>query len=111
MTKEQFRVLVTGSELASAARDKLSSIGATLTMMPGKVTEQRLIDELTQQPTQAILMRGNPPMTRAVFDKAPVLRIIARHGVGVDSIDVPAATEKGVLVMVAGDANAPAVAE
>ena len=107
----KIRVLVTGAELVSAAVEKLSAIGASLTMMSGKVTEQRLIEELAQQPTQAILMRGNPPVTRAVLEAAPALRVIAKHGVGVDSVDVAAATEKGILVMVAGEANAPAVAE
>ena len=84
MANDSLRVLVTGSELVSAAVDKLASIGATLTMMPGKVTEQRLIEELAKQPTQAILMRGNPPVSQAVFKAAPGLRVIAKHGAGVD---------------------------
>ena len=107
----KFHVLVTGAELTSAAVAKLSAIGATLAMMPGKITEQRLLEEIARQPVQAILMRGNPPIARAVLDAAPALRVIAKHGVGVDSVDVAAATQKGILVMVAGDANAPAVAE
>jgi D-3-phosphoglycerate dehydrogenase len=111
MAKQSLRVLVTGAELVSTAVDKLSSIGATLTMMPGKVTEERLIEELAKQPVQAILMRGNPPVSQAVLDAAPELRVIAKHGAGVDSVDLAAATAHGVLVMIAGDANAPAVAE
>ena len=107
----RIRVLVTGAELTSLAVEKLSAIGATLTMMPGKVTEQRLIEELRQHSTPAILMRGNPPITRAVIEAAPALRVIAKHGVGVDSVDLTAAKEKGVRVMVAGEANAPAAAE
>jgi D-3-phosphoglycerate dehydrogenase len=111
MAKHPMRVLVTGVELVSSAVDKLASIGASLTMMPGKVTEQRLIEELARQPVQAILMRGNPPVSGAVLDAAPELRVIAKHGAGVDSVDLAAATARKVLVMVAGDANAPAVAE
>jgi D-3-phosphoglycerate dehydrogenase len=111
MAKHPLRVLVTGAELVSIAVDKLSSIGATLTMMPGKMTEERLIEELAKQPVQAILMRGNPPVSQAVLDAAPELRVIAKHGAGVDSVDLAAATAHGVLVMIAGDANAPAVAE
>jgi D-3-phosphoglycerate dehydrogenase len=75
------------------------------------VSEQRLIEELAKQPVQAILMRGNPPVSVAVLDAAPELRVIAKHGAGVDSVDLAAATARKVLVMVAGDANAPAVAE
>ena len=76
-------------------------------MMPGKVTEQRLIEELAKQPMQAILMRGNPPVSETVLDAATELRVIAKHGAGVDSVDLAAATARKVLVMVAGDANAP----
>ncbi len=111
MAKHPLRVLVTGAELVRSAVDKLASIGASLTMMPGKVSEQRLIEELAKQPVQAILMRGNPPLSEAVLAAAPELRVIAKHGVGVDSVDIAAATARKVLVMVAGDANAPAVAE
>jgi D-3-phosphoglycerate dehydrogenase len=111
MAEHPLRVLVTGAELVSTAVDKLSAVGATLTMMSGKVTEQRLIEELAKQPTQAILMRGNPPVSQAVLNAAPELRVIAKHGAGVDSVDLATATAHGVLVMVAGDANAPAVAE
>ncbi len=47
-----------------------------------------------------------------IFDQAPRLRLIAKHGSGVDNIDVPAATQRGVLVAnTPGGSNATAVAE
>jgi D-3-phosphoglycerate dehydrogenase len=42
---------------------------------------------------------------------APRLKIISRHGVGVDNIDVAAATGAGIIVAVVGEANAPSVVE
>jgi D-3-phosphoglycerate dehydrogenase / 2-oxoglutarate reductase len=48
---------------------------------------------------------------RSMMEKAPNLKIISRHGVGVDNIDVPAATERGVIVATVGLANAPSVVE
>lgn len=42
---------------------------------------------------------------------APRLRVIARHGVGTDAIDVRAATERGVLVLITPEANSAPVAE
>ena len=42
---------------------------------------------------------------------APKLRIVARHGVGVDAVDLDAATERGVVVTTTGSENAAAVAE
>ncbi|WP_431282664.1 hydroxyacid dehydrogenase [Humitalea sp. 24SJ18S-53] len=51
------------------------------------------------------------PITAAVMDAAPNLRIIARHGVGFDSVDIPAATARGIPVTITPDANAQSVAE
>ncbi len=50
-------------------------------------------------------------ITRAMMDAAPSLKIVSRHGVGLDNIDVPAATERGVAVATIGLANAPSVVE
>src|SRR5947209_14304557 len=41
---------------------------------------------------------GTEPITRAVFEKAPRLKIVARVGVGLDSVDLDAAKERGVVV-------------
>jgi D-3-phosphoglycerate dehydrogenase len=59
---------------------------------------------------QAVLARVGA-VTRRVIEAAPHLRIVARHGVGVDSVDLDAATERGVVVTTAGSLNAAAVAE
>jgi D-3-phosphoglycerate dehydrogenase len=48
---------------------------------------------------------------RAMMEQAPNLKIISRHGVGFDNIDVAAATERGVVVATVGLANAPSVVE
>lgn len=59
---------------------------------------------------QALLARVGA-VTRRVIEAAPRLRIVARHGVGVDSVDLDAATAHGVVVTTAGSLNATAVAE
>ena len=79
--------------------------------MEGKITAERLVEEIIRQKPQAILMRGNPPFSLDVLEHAEGLRVIAKHGSGVDTVDLGAATARGIAVMVAGDANAPAVAE
>jgi D-3-phosphoglycerate dehydrogenase / 2-oxoglutarate reductase len=59
---------------------------------------------------QGILARlGN--VTRRVIEQAPRLVIIARHGVGVDAVDLAAATARGIVVTTTGSENAAAVAE
>lgn len=51
------------------------------------------------------------PINRAVLAQAPKLRIVARHGVGYDIIDVPALTERGIPLTITPEANAVSVAE
>ncbi|MGA7999385.1 MAG: hydroxyacid dehydrogenase [Bradyrhizobium sp.] len=105
------RVLVTGASLAAEARAILERIGAAVVLMPSGTGRDAILRALAEAPTQAILMRGNPPIDAAVMDATPELRVIAKHGAGVDSVDLAAATQRGIKVMVAADANAPAVAE
>jgi D-3-phosphoglycerate dehydrogenase len=105
------RVLVTGAALAPEARAVLTAIGAELVMMPSGISPEQITAALAGAPTHAILMRGNPKIGGAVMDAAPDLRVIAKHGAGVDSVDLAAAASRGIQVMIAGDANAPAVAE
>ncbi len=51
------------------------------------------------------------PIGAALMDAAPRLRIIAKHGVGVDNIDIAAATARGIVVATAPSANDQAVAD
>jgi D-3-phosphoglycerate dehydrogenase len=51
------------------------------------------------------------PFTREIIEAAHALKVIARHGVGVDNIDVKAATEKEIVVVNTPNVNATSVAE
>jgi D-3-phosphoglycerate dehydrogenase len=59
----------------------------------------------------ALLVRSAVQVTAAVLEKAPSLRVIGRAGVGVDNVDLDAATRAGVLVMNTPGGNSVAVAE
>ena len=59
----------------------------------------------------AIVCRGEARITRPVIDAAPELRVIGRTGVGVDSIDLAAASARGIPVINTPGANARSVAE
>src|SRR5579862_1570764 len=59
----------------------------------------------------ALLVRSAVQVTKDVLAKAPKLRVIGRAGVGVDNVDLDAATAAGVLVMNTPGGNAVSVAE
>jgi D-3-phosphoglycerate dehydrogenase len=60
---------------------------------------------------EALLVRSETRVTEALLDSAPRLRVIGRAGVGVDTIDVSAATARGIVVVNAPGGNAVAAAE
>ena len=59
----------------------------------------------------ALLVRSGAKVTAEVLENAPKLRVIGRAGVGVDNVDIAAATARGVLVMNTPGGNAVSVAE
>jgi D-3-phosphoglycerate dehydrogenase len=59
----------------------------------------------------ALLVRSAVQVDQSVLEKAPKLRVIGRAGVGVDNVDLDAATAAGVLVMNTPGGNAISVAE
>ncbi len=59
----------------------------------------------------ALLVRSAAKVPREVIEQAPRLRVIGRAGIGVDNIDLDAATQAGILVMNTPGGNSVAVAE
>ncbi len=60
---------------------------------------------------EVLLVRSATKATRKVIQAASRLKVIGRAGIGVDNIDVDAATERGVLVMNAPSGNVTSTAE
>ena len=59
----------------------------------------------------ALIVRSRSKVTKEVIEQGKSLRVIGRAGAGVDNIDVPAATAKGIMVVNAPTANTVSVAE
>ncbi|HAV63006.1 MAG TPA: phosphoglycerate dehydrogenase, partial [Verrucomicrobiales bacterium] len=59
----------------------------------------------------ALAVRSETKVTRRVIDAAPALKVVGRAGVGVDNVDVEAATERGVIVMNTPGGNTVSTAE
>ena len=60
---------------------------------------------------EAIIIRANGAVTEEIIEAAPKLKVIGRHGVGLDAIDLAAAKKRGVRVVYTPQANKESVAE
>jgi D-3-phosphoglycerate dehydrogenase len=94
--------------------DKISERGVQLLKeQPGwKVvltTKDNLNPEMAD--ADALIVRSATKVTAELLELAPKLRAVGRAGVGVDNIDVQAATRRGVLVMSTPGGNSVSVAE
>lgn len=73
------------------------------------ISTEKLAEVIT--PIDALIVRSRTHVDAALIDRATSLKVIARSGAGVDTIDVAAATKKNIIVVNAPGANAEAVAE
>jgi len=71
--------------------------------------EDSLIKEVKE--VSGIIIRANGKVSRRLMESAPKLKVVGRHGVGVENIDLEAATEKGIWAVNTPDANDISVAE
>ncbi len=103
-------VLITGPELATDAMNLAAAEGVRI--IP--TTPYLPADELqaiiqAEQPDAIIVRQGQ--LTRAMIGASAKLKVIAKHGVGYNTIDIQAAADRGVPVTIATGANAQSVAE
>lgn len=101
-----YKVLIP-EEIAPEGKEYLREKGYEIKMGSG-LTEDDIVRDVAD--CDAILIR-NQPLTRRIIDAAPKLKVVGRHGVGVDALDIPYATEKGIWITNAPLSNYKAVAE
>jgi D-3-phosphoglycerate dehydrogenase / 2-oxoglutarate reductase len=93
--------------------DKISERGVELLKEAGwnvvLTTKETLNAEIAD--ADALIVRSATQVNAELLEKAAKLRAVGRAGVGVDNIDLPEATKRGVLVMSTPGGNAVSVAE
>jgi D-3-phosphoglycerate dehydrogenase len=101
-------ILVTGADLAPQAVEILNGFEI---VYAGKTPDEDGLVRLCQriQPVGIIVRYGG--ISARIMDASDRLRVISKHGVGIDTIDTAAAAERGIAVKAATGANADAVAE
>ncbi len=93
--------------------DRISERGLALLRETGWPIATPAAAELAHELADAagLIVRSATRVSADLLEKAPSLRVVGRAGVGVDNIDVEAATRRGVLVMNTPGGNAVSVAE
>jgi len=76
---------------------------------PGKLSHEELLNTIKDY--DGVVVRSATRITEEVLGHATDLKVIGRAGVGVDNIDIPSATAKGILVMNTPDGNTISTAE
>jgi len=82
--------------------------GLEVDYAPG-LTPAELLERI--QDAEGLVIRSGTKVTRDVLAKAGKLRVIGRAGIGVDNIDVPVATERGIVVVNTPSGNNVTTAE
>ncbi|MBR1753426.1 phosphoglycerate dehydrogenase [bacterium] len=97
--------------------DKINEIAKNI-LLEGENLEVDLLptmseDELCEKIEQydALMIRSQTKVTEKIINAGKNLKIIGRAGVGVDNVDVDAATKKGIIVVNSPDGNTKAAAE
>ncbi|MFB3924096.1 MAG: phosphoglycerate dehydrogenase [Terriglobia bacterium] len=102
------KILVADNVSESALEVLRAEKSFEVVFLPGK-TGTSLNDEIKD--ADALVVRSATKATAHLLELAPKLRVIGRAGVGVDNVDLDAATKKGIVVMNTPGGNAVAVAE
>src|SRR5205807_8106833 len=89
--------------------EELASDGALEVSTQTGLSEAALVETIPQ--FSAIVVRSQTKVTAAVVNAGAQLRVIGRAGVGIDNVDVEAATRRGVIVMNAPGGNTISTAE
>jgi D-3-phosphoglycerate dehydrogenase len=106
----RFEVIMTAPRLADPAVAVLEAAGCTIHYMPPYPSAEAVATLTGELQAHAILTRQGP-VTAAAMAASARLRIVARHGVGVDDVDLEAARARGIVVARAPGSNTRAVAE
>jgi D-3-phosphoglycerate dehydrogenase len=102
------RVLLIEPTIQPVGVDLIKENCETFMAPDGK--EETLIRCINENQIEGMVTRVET-ITRKIFESCPTLKIVAQHGVGVDNIDVAAATDHGVKVLNIPDGNYTSVAE
>ncbi|NPV91144.1 MAG: C-terminal binding protein [Firmicutes bacterium] len=94
--REKFRVVVTDFEYESLKSEEQALAGIGATLIPCHCKDESELISSTADADALLVQYAS--ITRRVIEHMSKCQIIVRYGIGVDSLDVPAATDHGIIV-------------
>lgn len=102
-----FKVLVTDHNIRPDGLDLLKENGAEVEILQAFSPQETLVE--ASRDVDGILARA-ATITKDVLS-SPNLKVVSRHGVGYENVDIEECTRLGIAVTISGDANSQAVSE
>jgi D-3-phosphoglycerate dehydrogenase / 2-oxoglutarate reductase len=90
------KIAITDHRFPDVEQEQSAVEAAGGTLIVGQATNEDQVAELCRDADGVLTARA--PITRSAISAMQRCRVIVRYGIGVDTIDVPAATERGILV-------------
>lgn len=104
------KVLITADGIGRSGMDFLAEQGVEAIDSNNPSPVEELIESARREQVDAIIVR-RATVSSAVMDASEKLKAIVKVGAGLDSIDIPAATQRGIVVCNGAGINAQATAE
>lgn len=112
-TRKHGQILILSNTFAATqiACEQLRKVGFSVVIPPAlAVTEKSAWIQNALHKACAVIV-GHDRIDRYLIENSPLLKVIAKQGVGLDSIDVQAAKEYGITVLTAAGGNSDSVAD
>lgn len=91
-----FKVLLLDG-IDPAGVELMQKTGSITAVVHDKISREQLMEKIVD--VDGVIVRSASTIDREVIERAKQLKVVGRAGVGVDNVDIDAATEHGVLVM------------
>lgn len=104
------KVIITGPAVVDDAMNLFNENNIDVVLIPPYTDTQEIAKIVGKEQADAILVRMGD-VNKDVIQASQNLQVITKHGVGVNNIDIPAATKKKIPVMITPGANSRSVAE
>src|ERR1700731_412494 len=93
---EKLKVVITDYRFPDVEQERRAVQAAGGTLVTGQATTEQQVSDLCRDADGVLTVRA--PITKLAISAMERCRIIVRYGIGVDTVDVAAATERGILV-------------